>query len=634
MIKSGMLLIEILFPLKLKPLLYLCPLALEKVISTGTIVSAPLRGTIRFGIVYSINSKEQSEDYLLQLKSVTLRKVFTEEHIKLLNWVSDYYMSEPGLVLKGMLPKSFFDEKSPLGLKINRKHYSHETFEAITIPEHELTGVLNKVTKREFTPLLLHSPSIKYEITYIMEILKKTDRAIVLCPEKIDVHYFYSFVKKHIKREACIIHGDLSSKRRIDTYKALMENRYSIVIGTLSAIMAPVKSVSFIAVMQEHSPCYKNGREPFYNARDIAVKRGFIEKCTVLLSSITPSGASYYNVLTKKYHLIGHIYNKKPLSMQLISREKGNTSISGRILKAITESVRRSEKTLMLVNRKGYSLMKCDDCENIEECPHCLSPVMYYKDKTVRCSRCDYKKVAKDNCPVCSGVNVNFFTVGTERAEEIVNLTTKTATVRLDSDTLSSRKELKNLEKVMEKSSILIATSLIEKAFLFKGRFYMLAIINPDIYLVLPDYLSMERFFQEVRALTEMVRDGGKVYIQTNYVRNEIYGYLRRVDYYGFIMEELKKRKELLYPPYTKMAEVTIYYNSDIMISQMPQVSSQVHLIGPVQSARRQKDFRKSVRFILKSKSSSELRDSIQQIRKKFDSKEVKTEVDIDPIFF
>ncbi len=630
-----MFLTDIIFPLNLPPLTYLCPEEFQDKAKIGRLVSAPLRKKIQKGIIYKINNQESKikNQHLKKIEDIrSTGPILTTEHFRLIEWMKDYYYSEMGLILKGMLPKEFFKE---VKMRKNKKSALEAVhFEPVNISREILSPVSMAIEKQEFNTVLLHSPSFHYEISFLFSIIANLDKAIILCPEIEEAEHIISMLNRLFHRKACLIHSGLTGGKRFEAYDGIIHERYPIVVGTMSSILTPLKRPSLIVVLEEHSTFYKQDKSPRYNARDVAVMRGFMENTPVLLMSVCASSISYYNALKGKYRLIQPGSQKKKPAMHLIHKKRSAEIISNRVIQSIKEAVKNGQKSLIIINRKGYSMVRCSDCGHIEECPHCHVPLVLHENRTIRCHRCGYVNRAMDRCAQCSGVTFENIGAGTQRVEEFVRMKTGVLPLRVDSDLVKNKKGLKMVAQKASESLIIVGTKLAHKSFLFPEHFHTIVMVNPDIYLNIPDYLALEKLFQDVTCLSEMVHENGTIYLQTFFPESSIYRFLKRYDYHGFLVHELNKRKELFYPPYSKMASIVFHFRSENFPFDLSWLSASLNIMGPVPSNVRRKGYNNSAQIIVKAKDRRELHSGIKMIYEKAKSKNIRLDIDVDPVSF
>ncbi|MCC6347368.1 MAG: hypothetical protein IT388_09310, partial [Nitrospirales bacterium] len=318
---------DVVFPLKLPPLTYRVPAGMSPDLK-GRIVKAPLRGRTAYGLVVGMYGEEENtfRKELKELESVH-RTFATEQAIQFLKWLSSYYITPLGLALKS----SFFEE-ALAGRELRRKGRGKrdggegaapppespvapsppyaETLRECAFPDFEgATAVVRTALEQGgYRSLLLPSPSVRFEHLFLLDILRRGGDALrgvlVLVPEIGRISFLESLLQPLVGERLCILHSKLSKGKRVENIDRILSSRADVVLGTRSAVLAPFGSLSLVMVMGEHSPSYKGEERLKYNARDVAVMRGYLGNSCVLLSSPCPSTESVYNARIGKYTLL------------------------------------------------------------------------------------------------------------------------------------------------------------------------------------------------------------------------------------------------------------------------------------------------------------------------------------------
>jgi primosomal protein N' (replication factor Y) len=573
--------------------------------------------------------------------------VLSEKMIALLQWMSHYYMAEQGLILNSMLPKEAFTRVKkrkphvvshvPAGTAVSR-------MPALNTPEvhmPHLANVAKSLNKDSYKTFLLHASSSAYEYAFLLKLTSETTNIIILVPEVSLIHNLSRLLNQAFGERVCLFHSELSRGQRSESIDRILSGRSDIVLGTRSAVFAPLKNVSCIAVLREHSSSYKQGKTPCYNARDIAVMRGSLEKAVVLLSSISPSIESYYNCESGKYTLL-KLYSslKKPriTVIDMKYRKASVPSLSRTILDAASKQIKNNNKIMFVVSRRGYAtLLQCIDCSHIEECPSCSIPLVFHKhDMSMKCHYCGYTlRQAPENCSRCKSYHMQLLGSGTQRIQEEIEDLLQIQTLRLDSDRAQKKSEREQLttSPFGEMNRVLIGTKLMTKRLGSEIRFSMAAIIHVDLYLHLPDFRAAEKAYQEILAVTDRVEPGGEIFIQTRMPENYLFRSLRHYDYNAFFREELKRRKALRYPPYAKLILIHCMTKKDISKKLLPilHADDDLEILGP--SLSKNKKGETIYKVLLKSAVRHKLHSAAESIMHSLeDFKDVIIRADVDPI--
>ena len=409
-------------------------------------------------------------------------------------------------------------------------------------------------------------------ISLIKEVIKQNKSALLLVPEISLTEQIVNIFYDNFGSDVAILHSGLSAKEKYQEYKKILDNEIKIVIGTRSAIFAPLTNIGMIIMDEEHSDTYKQDNNPRYHARDIAEKRSLYHHCPFILGSATPSLESMARAQKGVYKLITlkNRANNLPLPEVFIvdmkeELQKRYFTISELLDKKIKECLERREQVILLLNRRGFStFITCSNCGFTYKCPHCEISLTYHKtSNTLRCHYCGYTKIKDDICPECHEKGLNYMGMGTEKLEEIIKEKYPDARIiRMDADTTSKKGAHDKIIKAFKKEeyNILIGTQMISKGLDFP-KCTLVGVINADTSLNIPDFRSSERTFSLLdQAAGRAGRSvaPGKVVIQTFNPDNETIKAVKNHDYNSFYQSEMKIRKILKYPPYYYLANIKI----------------------------------------------------------------------------
>ncbi len=641
MIEFHMEYFDVLFPINLGPLTYRCHEAISEIAKPGMIVSAPLKNRTAKGIIVGKSLTVPLVDVKDIRRINSDVPVLSSNMINLLIWMSEYYLAEQGLVLKNMLPKEAFTKVKQRKTKTKQSTYYYP-LNIINIDDSTVSGLIDSINKNTYSTFLLHAPSSAYEYSFLIKILAGINNAILLFPEVSLVDNVYPLLSERFGERVCIFHSGLSSGKRSEAIERILSGHSDIVVGTRSAVFAPLKRVSFIAVLHEHSGSYKQESGLCYSGRDVAVKRGYFEGATVLLSSVCPSIGSLYNCSTGKYNLLDPADDiKKPKIRVMDMRHEKllKPYLSKKVVNASLRYIKNNNKVMFLINRRGYStLLQCMDCNYIEECPDCRIPLVFHKqDMSIRCHYCGYiVSAVPDRCSKCKGYSIKLLGAGTQRIQEDIEELLGIKTLRLDSDRSQKRLEIEELigDAFRDESRIIIGTKLMTKRLGIVGEFSMAAILNTDLFLNLPDFRSAEKTFQEISLIIDKIEPCGEVFIQTRMPQHYLFKYLRNYDYSSFFKEELHRRKSLRYPPYSRLVIIKFITERDLskeLLEIIGRTDKDVEILGP--SLSKNTRTRREIRLLLRSSMQEMLHSTARIFKEAFkDSKDVKVKIDVDPI--
>jgi len=427
--------------------------------------------------------------------------------------------------------------------------------------------VLNGVTGSGKTEVYLQA--IAYAVA-------KGKGAIVLVPEIALTPQTVDRFRSRFGDVVAVLHSDLSDGERHDEWHRIRTGHARIVVGARSALFAPVPQLALIVVDEEHESSYKQDEAPRYHARDMAVVRGHITGCAVVLGSATPSLESMLNVRKGKYrevkmpHRIDHRTMPHMRIVDLRGKAEGKDTktyaLSSDLVEAIRLRLDRSEQTILFLNRRGFSKsLICQKCGEAPKCEHCSVTLTYHKvNHKLMCHFCATEYPVPDKCPnvECRDPNFKFSGLGTQRIEEIVHKVFPTAKIhRMDSDTMTKRESYRTVlgDFKSGKIDILLGTQMIAKGLDFPNV-TLVGVIMADMSLQVPDFRSAERTFQLLTQVAGRAGRGdisGEVIVQTFSPQHWAIQSARRMDFETFIDQELAFREELDYPPYAHLVCVT-----------------------------------------------------------------------------
>jgi primosomal protein N' (replication factor Y) len=394
---------------------------------------------------------------------------------------------------------------------------------------------------------------------------------IVLVPEIALTPQAVSRFYAHFGNELAVLHSGLSVGERLDEWQRINSGDARIVVGTRSAIFAPVKKLGIIIIDEEQEHTYKSETSPRYHARDVARFRCAKSGALLLLASATPSVESFYAACSGRYSLVrlDERYGKAVLPQVITVDMKqelaaGNDGpVSALLLQELEENLRRGEQSILLLNRRGYNtFIYCADCGLVMTCPNCSISLTYHSaNGRLMCHYCGYSHESAAVCPTCGSHHMRYSGQGTQKAEQVLGEMLPHAKIlRMDTDTTSAKfsheKILKKFEE--EHYDILIGTQMVAKGLDFP-QVTLVGVINADQSLYTDDFRAGERTFS---LLTQVVgRSGrgslnGRAVIQTGTPDNDVIGFASNQNYDAFYTAEIMLRSALLYPPFCDICQI------------------------------------------------------------------------------
>ncbi len=500
-------------------------------------------------------------------------------------------------------------------------------------------------------------------IKVIDAVLKMGKTAMLLVPEISLTPQTVEKFKTLFGEDIALLHSSLSMGQRTDEFKRIKKGQAKIVIGTRSAVFAPLNDIGIIIIDEEGEQSYKSDSSPRYHARDAAIQRCGHHNCVLLMASATPSLETFYYAKNGRFHLfrLEHRYSKAVLpEVEIIDMQKevseGNDSLLSRALAdSMTEALERNEQIILLLNRRGFTTyISCADCRQPIVCPNCNIPLTYHKkNDRYMCHYCGYTMDNRCKCPNCGSDKLRSGGVGTQRVEdEIARLYPSAKILRMDADTTSSRYSYEENFKAFgeHEYDIMLGTQMIAKGLNFP-EVTLVGVISLDKALFTGDYKSYERTFS---LMTQVVgRSGrgskkGRAMIQTFVPEHYVLNLAAQQNYDEFYEEETALRKALIYPPY---CDICVIGFSGVMESRVINAADTVtklirdyldsndvrfplRAIGPAPCTLETINGRYRYRLILKTRNSPQFRDMIRYVLSEFyknkDLKDIRIYADIN----
>ncbi len=400
-------------------------------------------------------------------------------------------------------------------------------------------------------------------------------RVIMLVPEiSLTPQTVNIFCRRYGERVA-VIHSSLSRGERLDAYRRIKRGDVDLVIGTRSAIFAPLENIGMIVIDEEHEHTYKSESDPKYHARDVAAFRAGRAGALMLLASATPSLESFYKAKCGIYSLIalrkryGGVHLPEAVIVDMREELRlGNTSpISDRLHRELTQVYENENQAILFLNRRGYSSqISCRDCGDVITCPRCSVSLTYHTDSSgghLLCHLCGYSTPTPKRCPSCDGEHLSFLGYGTQKLEgELGKYLPDMRVMRMDADTTSGKLSYDRMLESFrgEEADILLGTQMVAKGHDFP-KVTLVGAVLADTSLYVSDFRAAERTFSlltQVIGRAGRALDGGIAVIQTYSPKNETIRLACEQDYDKFYEGEIALRRELSYPPFCDMVTLTL----------------------------------------------------------------------------
>ncbi len=409
-------------------------------------------------------------------------------------------------------------------------------------------------------------------IKLIREVINRGRSAIVLVPEIALTPQLVSTFSHCFGDGVAVLHSSLGIGERYDEWKRIRSGCVNVVVGTRSAVFAPLDNIGLIILDEEQEYTYKSENNPRYHARDVAKYRCVQSGALLLLGSATPSIDTMYNAKTGRYSLftLNSRFNTQALPEVLIvdmKRElrQGNGSTISSVLKTeIDENLEKGEQTILFINRRGASsFMACPECGFTYGCPNCSVSLTYHSaNKRLMCHYCGHSEPARESCPECGGI-MKYFGAGTQKVEEELHeIFPGVKILRMDTDTVSASATHDSLlgRFAKERIPILIGTQMVAKGLNF-SNVTLVGVISADQSLYTGDYRAEERTFSLITQVVGRSGRGdkkGRAVIQTFTPQNEVIRLASKQDYSAFYEREIAVRRILGTPPIAEFFAITV----------------------------------------------------------------------------
>ena len=480
------------------------------------------------------------------------------------------------LVRRGLI--EIVDEPQEFAVSKTKPRRSPFEFEFSKEQKEALERILASVASQKFGGSLLHgvtgSGKTAVYLAAMRQVLETGRSSILLVPEigltpavAADLHQVFA-------DEVAILHSGLTDAERAEQWHRIKAGAARVVVGTRSAVFAPVGDLALIIVDEEQDSSYKQEETPRYHARDVAVMRAKMAGAVVVLGSATPSLESYYNAKKNKYALLElpDRVEQRPLpeveilDMRQEFQETGQEQvISRKLAEEIRERLEKKEQVMVLLNRRGYSpVVLCRACGKTLQCKNCAVSMTHHKrERKMECHYCGHVAHIPDKCANCGSDYVYFVGTGSEKLEELLHGMFPQARIgRLDRDTVRGREDFERALNALNEGEldILVGTQMIAKGHDVHGV-TLVGVVGADMALSLPDFRAAERTFQLLTQVAGRAGRGqspGKVVLQTYFPDHYAVQFAARHDFTGFYDKELQFRAWMHYPPYNAIANVLI----------------------------------------------------------------------------
>ena len=466
--------------------------------------------------------------------------------------------------------------------------------------------------------------------------------AMLLVPEISLTPQLVDLLTAHFGEQVAVLHSRLRIGERYDEWKRIRRGEATVVVGTRSAVFAPLAKPGLLILDEEHEHSYKSENTPRYHAREVAIYRGLRERALVLLGSATPSVESMYQARSGRYSLytLRSRYNGRPLpaaeivDMKQELRAGNGSPLSRRLQEALREN--RGKQAILFLNRRGSSrMLVCVDCGDVPQCPNCSVNLTYHRTNgRLLCHYCGYSRPVFERCPVCGG-HLKMVGFGTQRVEaELEALLPGEEILRMDADSVTAQNGHEAILRRFREENIpvLVGTQMVTKGLNFENV-TLVGVIDADAALYMDNFRAAETAFSIITQVAGRSGRGeaeGLALIQTMTPENPVITLAAKQDYDGFYAQELPLRQLRGCPPFADLLTVTFsglreeqvaaaarYFRS-MLQAALPQTRLTVRILGPAPAPVVKVSNRYRYRLTLSLQSSREARQLLAWLLRSF----------------
>ena len=631
-------------------------------VEIGCRVTVPFRKRDMEGFVVGVRNEGLDDIEIHPITNIIDQApLLRPEVFRLCRWISEYYVSPLGEVLKSALPPG-----------ISQKHLGKPVGpvgEALRRPPLQLTSDQSLAFEairntHGFHTLLLHGVTGSGKTEVYMRaaehFMAAGKSSLILIPEIALTPQLTDRFSERFPRRIAILHSSLTKRQRIDEWLRIYAGEASIVIGTRSAVFAPLENLGLIVVDEEHETTYKQEEVPRYNARDTAVMRAKLARAVVVLGSATPSMESFHNAESGKYRhlsLTTRVEDRALPDVEIVNMreeyaaEGKQVVFSRRLLQAVAVRVERGEQTMILLNRRGYAaFLLCRRCGYNFQCNACSVAMTYHRsiDKLL-CHYCGLARRPPARCPECDSEYIHYVGEGTERLEhDLTKLYPDARIGRVDRDTM---RHMRDFERVLGgfrdgQIDILVGTQMIAKGHDFP-RVTLVGVIGADAPLAFPDFRAAERTFQLLTQVAGRSGRGdqkGEVVIQSYFPDHYTFQLAVTQRFEDFYARESRYRKAMFYPPFTALAGLVVMDRDPSRAATLARTvgefldsvrTNAIRILGPAPAPLEKIKRVHRHQLLIKSASRSALHQMLNRLERYIEEQKIgptRVIIDVDPV--
>lgn len=565
-------------------------------VSVGDMVSVIFAQSQRDGLVTRVFEASPS-DFSFDVSPIqamhATRPSVPADLVTLMAWFRDYYCVTDYAAFQCIVGKKKCRDDLPVPndapLPLDPLSLEQQRVYDAICASNSPTHVIHGVTGSGKTQLYAH---------LIQTVVAQGRSVIMLIPEISLTPQFSAFFSAHFSKIG-VIHSSLTPKKRDVLWNQCRNGQLDVIIGPRSAVFMPCPSLGMVIIDEEHDASYKQENAPRYYTQTVASQRCQYHGATLILGSATPSVSTYSFAQknTSSYHRLSTRYNHYTMPrVTMLDMTTVSGLIHPHLLAKIGRTIDKKNRTLILVNRRGYSsYLLCKACGKVQECPDCQTSFTYHADGQFRCHRCETTRRMTRQCMHCQQFDVQYHGVAIQKVAMDIQAHFPQATItRIDRDTVQTMVDLNHALESVDEADILIGTQMIAKGHNFK-RVALVGMIGVDTTLHFPDYRGSERLFQLItqmagRAGRDM--DQSEVLVQTRHPQHYVFRHAKTHDVTAFLDQEIQYRHPFGYPPFKAIINIIFrskspdairtFYDSVIAFNQSIMTDfSSIQIIGP-----------------------------------------------------
>jgi primosomal protein N' (replication factor Y) len=621
-------------------------------VNAGQRVTAPFGSRKLIGVVVSASDTKPAFDGTIRAIDSVLdpAPLLDDRLIALARWMERTYMCSLGEAFSVMLP-SGKREKAVEDVCVFDDLVVEKPVILSAEQECAVRGAIECGEGTFYLYGITGSGKTEVYVRIASELIARGKSIIYLVPEISLTHQ----VTERLTREfgdAAVIHSGLTPSQKLTEWRRIQNGDVSVVIGARSAVFAPVRRLGLVIIDEEHDGSYKSSNTPRFHARQIARRRAETEKALCIMGSATPSIEAYHAFTTKSiasFRLTERLAGGKMPEIEIVDLRGTNGPFSSRLVEEMKRVHALGRQTILFLNRRGFAyFFHCRVCGFEMTCKHCSVALTFHKRKWMMvCHYCGYAVPPVHDCPECGSLDVGYSGFGTEKIEEdIEKVFPDFRVARLDTDTVGKKRKLKDVLAGFRngKIDVLLGTQMVAKGFHFPGVM-LVGIINADTGLHLPDFRAYERTFNlivQVSGRAGRTIPDGKVIVQTFSPQNEAIVAAARGRNDEFYGEEIERRRELGFPPFTRIIRI-VFRSTDSAKAEKeasvfcsavePKIERFADVLGPADCPISIISGKHRVHVIFRSQRFAEMHATIRTALRSHEAhSDVYIEIDVDPI--